>query len=423
MIPAARAVAARAVAASALLASLALLGGCSAWSDGPGYYWQSMAGHLAVMREARPIRELLAQPGIDPALRHKLEQVLEIRRFASADLALPANGSYTEYADLKRPFVVWNVFATPELSMKLEEWCFPVAGCVTYRGYYDRQDAERFAAKLRAGGFEAFVRGVPAYSTLGWFDDPVLNTFVRYPDGELARLVFHELAHQVLYVKGDSTFNESFATAVEQAGLERWLDAREAASRDPALRSDWQRFAGRREQFLALLKRYRGELEAAYASPVSDDDKRASKREIFASLRHEALKGQWGGYTGYDRWFAQPLTNAHLASVATYTEQVPAFRALLAQQGDDLPAFYAAARRLGELPKADRERALAALAPQAPQAPLTSQAPLAPQAPLTSQAAQAPTAAQAAQARPSASPPVAPPATPALTLLSPKSGR
>ena len=409
MIPAARAVAARvvaarAVAASALLASLASLGGCSSWSDGPGYYWQSMAGHLAVMREARPIRELLAQPGIDPALRHKLEQVLEIRRFASVDLALPSNGSYTEYADLKRPFVVWNVFATPELSLKLLEWCFPVAGCVTYRGYYDRQDAERFAATLRADGYEAFVRGVPAYSTVGWFDDPVLNTFVRYPDGELARLVFHELAHQVLYVKGDSTFNESFATAVEQAGLERWLAAREAAGGDPALRSEWQRFAERRGQFLALLKRHRGALEAAYASPVSDDDKRASKREIFASLRrdYEALKAQWGGYAGYDRWFAQPLTNAHLASVATYTEQVPAFRALLAQQGDDLPAFYAAARRLGELPKADRERALAALAPQAP---------------LVSQSAQAPLA------RPSASRPAMPPATPALTLLSPKPGR
>lgn len=381
-------------AAIASTALLGLLGGCSAWSDGPGYYWQSMAGHLAVMREARPIRELLAQPGIDPALRHKLEQVLEIRRFASADLALPANGSYTEYADLKRPFVVWNVFATPELSMKLQEWCFPVAGCVTYRGYYDQQDAERFAAKLRADGYDAFVRGVPAYSTLGWFDDPVLNTFVRYPDGELARLVFHELAHQVLYVKGDSTFNESFATAVEQAGLERWLAVREAVSRDPALRSEWQRFAERREQFLALLKRYRGALEAAYASSASDDDKRVSRREIFASLRrdYESLKQQWGGYAGYDRWFAQPLTNAHLASVATYTEQVPAFRALLAQEGDDLPAFYAAARRLGELPKADRERALAALAPVAPRA----------SSPAT---------------------PASPSATPALTLLSSNSGR
>ncbi|ODS94739.1 MAG: hypothetical protein ABS56_17400 [Lautropia sp. SCN 69-89] len=347
------------------LALLALLGGCSSWREGPSYYWQSMAGHLAVIREARPIDELLAGPALDPELRRKLEEVLAIRRFASAQLALPENGSYTEYADLKRPFVVWNVFATPELSLKLKEWCFPVAGCVGYRGYYDLQDAEHFAARLRAEGYEAFVRGVPAYSTLGWFDDPVLNTFVRYPDGELARLVFHELAHQELYLKGDTTFNESFATAVEQAGLERWLAAREAAGADPALRTEWQRFAARREQFLALLARHRKALEAVYASDAADDEKRAAKGEIFAALRsdYETLKRQWGGYAGYDRWFAQPLTNAHLASVATYTAQVPAFRALLAREHGNLPAFYAAARRLAGMPKAEREQALAALAP------------------------------------------------------------
>ncbi len=353
---------------AAPLALLALLGGCSSWGDGSGYYWQSMAGHLAVMREARPIDELLAGPALDPELRRKLEEVLAIRRFASAQLALPENGSYTDYADLKRPFVVWNVFATPELSLKLKEWCFPVAGCVGYRGYYDPRDAERFAARLRAEGYEAFVRGVPAYSTLGWFDDPVLNTFVRYPDGELARLVFHELAHQELYAKGDTTFNESFATAVEQAGLERWLAAREAGGAAPALRAEWLRFAARRDQFLALLARQRAALEAVYASDASGDEKRAAKVGIFAALRndYEALKRQWGGYAGYDRWFAQPLTNAHLASVATYTAQVPAFRALLAREHGNLPAFYAAARRLAGLPKAERERALAALAPPQP---------------------------------------------------------
>src|SRR5690606_11550840 len=180
---------------------LAPLTGCSAWSDGPGYSWQSVSGHLAVMRQARPIEAILDDPSLDEALRGRLRSVVEIRRFASASLDLPDNGSYTEYADLRRPFVVWNVFATPELSLRLEEWCFPVAGCVGYRGYYDQHDAERLAERLRAEGYEAFVRGVPAYSTLGWFDDPVLNTFIRYPVGELARLIFHELAHQVLYVK------------------------------------------------------------------------------------------------------------------------------------------------------------------------------------------------------------------------------
>jgi len=349
---------------------LAPLTGCSAWSDGPGYYWQSVSGHLAVMRQARPIEAILDDPSLDDALRSRLRSVVEIRRFASASLDLPDNGSFTEYADLRRPFVVWNVFATPELSLRLEEWCFPVAGCVGYRGYYDQQDAERLAERLRVEGYEAFVRGVPAYSTLGWFDDPVLNTFIRYPVGELARLIFHELAHQVLYVKGDTRFNESFATAVEQVGVERWLVARESRTGDAALREEWQRFAARRSDFVALLKRHRAALEAVYASSASDDDKRAAKRATFDALHrdYQALKQQWGGYAGYDRWFAQPLTNAHLASVASYTELVPAFRALLAQHGDDLPAFYVAARRLGGLPKPERERALAALAPLAPPA-------------------------------------------------------
>lgn len=360
------------------LVALALpLAGCSAWSDGPAYYWQSVAGHLGVMREARPIDGLLADAELDPALRGKLGSVLEIRRFASDALALPANGSYRAYADLKRPFALWNVFATPELSMKLKEWCFPVAGCVGYRGYYDRDEAERFAARLRAQGYEAFVSGVPAYSTLGWFDDPVLNTFVHRPEPEVARLIFHELAHQVLYVKGDTTFNESFATAVEQVGLERWLAAREAATGDPAPREAWQRYTARRADFLAMLMRHRAALESLYASPVTDDEKREARRAIFASLRrdYEALKRQWGGFAGYDRWFAQPLGNAHLASVASYTERVPAFRALLARHEDDLPSFYRAARRLGDLPKAERDEALAALAPAGGPAFLTASSP------------------------------------------------
>ncbi len=366
---------ARRAAAAALLV---LLAGCSSWQDVPGYYWQSVAGHLAIMRAARPIDALLADPALDAALRAKLERAREIRRFASEALALPDNGSYTTYAELGRPFVVWNVFAAPELSLRLKEWCFPVAGCVGYRGYFDAGEAERFAARLRADGYEAFVRGVPAYSTLGWFDDPLLSTFVRYPDGELARLVFHELAHQVLYVRGDTTFNESFATAVERAGIERWLAAREAAGGDRRPREEWERFAARREQFVALLKRHREALQAAYATPIPDDEKRAAKRAILGALRrdYEALKAAWGGWAGYDRWFAQPLTNAHLASVASYTEQVPAFRALLERHGGDLPAFYAAARRLGELPATERSRALAALAATpAPAAPPAARAP------------------------------------------------
>jgi predicted aminopeptidase len=346
------------IAAAAM--GIALLGGCAALSDGPKYYWQSMAGHLSMMQRAEPIDRLLEDPATDAKLRDRLERVLQIRRFASSELGLPDNDSYTRYADLQRPYVVWNVFATPELSLKLQQWCFPVAGCVSYRGYYDRDEAERYASRLRDMGLEAHVGGVPAYSTLGWFSDPVLSTFIQYPDGELARLIFHELAHQVVYLKGDTTFNESFATAVEEAGVERWL----AARGDPRLEQAYRAHSERRRDFIALLRRHRSELERVYALPLPDDDKRLGKQAVFDSLQadYRVLRESWGGFAGYDRWFSQQLTNAHLASVGTYTDLLPAFRALLRQQHGDLPAFFAAARDLSALPRAERDARLAGLA-------------------------------------------------------------
>jgi predicted aminopeptidase len=355
----------RSLRALVMVLALSLLSGCAAWNDGPGYYLQSIAGHLSVMSKARPIASVVDDPHTSPALRERLEDVIAIRAFASDDLDLPRNGSYTEYADVGRPFVVWSVFATPGLSVRLEQWCFPFVGCVAYRGYYDRDDAERFAQRLRDEGLDVVVRGVPAYSTLGWFDDPVLNTFIGHPEAEVARLIFHELSHQELYVKGDTTFNESFATTVEREGVRRWLDAVEERTHDAKLRNEWELFDARRQQFLALLQRHRAALEALYASPVSDDAKRVGKREIFAGLKrdYDELKRSWGGFAGYDRFFAQSLTNAHLASVATYNDLVPAFRALLQREGGNLPAFYGAARRIGELPKDERGAALDALEP------------------------------------------------------------
>ena len=322
-----------------------------------GYYWQSISGHLSVMQQARPITEVLADPGIDARLRAKLERVQEIRAFASRELGLPDNGSYTRFADLHRPFVLWNVFATPELSLKLQEWCFPVAGCISYRGYYAKEDADRYGEQLRGEGLDVYVGGVPAYSTLGWFDDPVLNTFIQYPDAEVARLLFHELAHQVLYVKGDSAFNESFATTVEEAGVERWL----AAKNDAALEAAYRQFAARRVQFIALLKKHRTDLEDTFRTAAGDDDKRRGKAAVLAALQtdYQALRTSWDGWPGYDRWFAQKITNAHLASVATYTERVPGFKRLLAEQGGDLRRFYDAARQLADLAKAQRDTRLA----------------------------------------------------------------
>jgi predicted aminopeptidase len=323
------------------LAAAAALAGCAGLADdGPGYYWQAAAGHLDVMRRAQPLEALLDDPSTDPKLRERLLRAREIRAFASRELGLPDNRSYTTYAALGRPFVLWNVFATPELSLELERWCFPVAGCVAYRGYYAREDADRFAQRLRAGGLEAHVGGVPAYSTLGWFDDPLLSTFMHYPEGELARLVFHELAHQLLYVSGDTRFNESFATAVEEAGVERWLAAR--ADRGV-------------------------ELQAVFEAPLDDDAKRAGKARVLESLRTEyaRLRASWGGFSGYDRFFAGGVSNPQLAAVGAYNDLLPAFRAMLEREGGDLPRFYAAVRELAARPKAERERVLRELAPVA----------------------------------------------------------
>jgi predicted aminopeptidase len=351
-----------ATALGAVAFGTAQLGGCATLTEGPVYYWQSMVGHLSMMSRAKPIQELLQDPATDARLRDRLALVREIRQFASSELALPDNDSYTRYADLQRPFVVWNVFATPELSMRLQQWCFPVAGCVSYRGYYDKDEAERFAERLRGIGLDVQVGGVPAYSTLGWFSDPVLSTFIQYPDGELARLIFHELAHQVVYVKGDTTFNESFATAVEEAGVERWL----AARGDVALEKAYRAHVERRRDFVALLRRHRTALEDLYGQALSDDEKRRGKQQVFAALKDEyqVLRASWGGFAGFDRWFAQPLTNAHLASVGTYTDLLPAFRVLLQQKSGDLGQFYAATRDLASLPRSERNARLSQLADQ-----------------------------------------------------------
>jgi predicted aminopeptidase len=333
-----------------VLAALAC-GGCALTVDLP-YYWQSARGQLELIRLARPVDALIAAPDTDPALRARLQLARDIRRFASDQLGLPDNGSYTRYAGLGRPFVVWNVFAAPELSLALKTWCFPVAGCVAYRGYFAREAAEALAADLRAQGWETQVAGVPAYSTLGWFDDPLLDTFVNLPETELARLIFHELAHQVVYLPGDSSFNESFATAVEEEGLARWL----AHRGDPALRERHQETDRRRRDFLALLHDTRQRLEAAYGAPVDDAQRRRDKQAIFDDLRarYRTLRASWGGFAGYDRWFAQPLGNAHLASVATYTTWVPGFRRMLEAQAGDLPRFYEAVRELAGKSAAER---------------------------------------------------------------------
>lgn len=326
-----------------------------------GYYVQAAQGQFSLLSDARPIDEWLSDPSTGIRLKSRLQKVREIRAFAARELGLPDNGSFKTYTDLKRPFVLWNVVATPELSLEPEQWCFPIAGCVNYRGYYSKDDAQGFARELRNEGFDVQVGGVPAYSTLGWFNDPVLSTFIQYPDSELARLVFHELAHQVVYVPGDSQFNESFATAVEEAGVERWM----AEYGNDSMRQVHAEFEGRKQDFLALLMKYRTELEDNYARKAGKVDKRKRKAEIFRNLKDEyqILKLKWHGYAGYDRWFAEPLSNAHLASIATYHDFVPAFHALLVQQ-KSFRRFYQSVKALAQLGKDERDQHLAQLGKQ-----------------------------------------------------------
>lgn len=324
-----------------------------------GYYTQSVRGQLDIWRREKPISDVIDDAAAPAALRERLAQVLAIREYASRELALPENRSYRRYADLERPFVVWNVFATEEFSMQPKQWCFAVAGCVSYRGYFAKADAERFAAEIAAAGHDVHIGGVPAYSTLGWFSDPVLNTFINYPPVELARLIFHELSHQVVYVKDDSVFNESFATAVERAGVDRWI-ARHGAAADRAVVVQMQQ---QRTDFVRLIQTYRERLTALFRSGAAAEVMRTEKKKLYGEMiiDYQTLKQTWGGYAGYDRWFAQPPNNALLASVSIYTQQVPAFEALLREQGGDLTKFFAAVKTMAQQPKAERDAALAAL--------------------------------------------------------------
>ena len=359
--------AARPAAAALLLALAALAAGCSHL----GYYGQAVAGHMDLLHRAQPVAELIADPATAPALRERLALAQRMRDFAVTELGLPDNRSYRSFSDLQRPAAVWNVVAAPELSLTLKTWCFPVAGCVGYRGYFDRRRAEATAARLRAAGYEVLVYPVPAYSTLGWLDwlggDPLLSTFIGWPEGELARLIFHELAHQLVYVRDDMTFNESYASAVDRLGVQRWL----AAHGSPAAHEAHARFEQRRAQFRALVQAARSELEAVYASGRPAAEQRAAKAEVYARLRagHRRLRdGEWGGFAGHDAWFAN-ANNAALGIFAAYDDLVPGFEGLYRRCGGDFVCLHDQARQLAGLPKDERHARLRAAAQHGPPPP------------------------------------------------------
>ena len=344
-----------------------LLSGCTTL----GYYWQSVSGHMQMVNAARPVAEVLTDPQTPDTLKARLELSQRIRRFAAGELKLPDNVSYTRYADLRRNAVVFNVVAAPEFSLTLKTWCFAMVGCVGYRGYFNQADAQKEAEKLKAEGLEVSVYGVPAYSTLGKLDwlggDPLLNTFINYPEGELARLIFHELAHQVVYAADDTMFNESFATAVERLGGQRWLDTRASQ----ATRDEYAAFDKRRQQFRALTAASRRDLSLIYASnmPLAQVNNALTATKSIAMKKfrddYALLKNSWNSSapgtpvntSGYDAWVAR-ANNASFGAQAAYDELVPGFEALFEAQGRDWQRFYDAVRQLAALPKNERRQAL-----------------------------------------------------------------
>ena len=348
------------------LALSLLLTACASLRDDASYVLQAAGGHLALMQAARPVAQWLADDSASPALKNRLQLTQRMRQFAVTELALPDNPSYQRYADLNRRAVVWNVVAAPPLSLTLKTWCFVVTGCIGYRGYFDEAQARAQAQVLQAQGLEVRVYGVPAYSTLGWLNwaggDPLLNTFINYPEGELAGLIFHELAHQQLYVPDDTMFNESFATAVEQLGARRWL----STQAPPEAQLAFEGRERRRQQFRALCLATRTRLAAIYQQqPSASADKpdllalKALAMQDFRS-DYQRLKAQWGGNSGYDDWVAQ-ANNAAFGAQAAYDEWVPGFEALFAREGQDWPRFYQAVQALAQKPPLERRQLLNAL--------------------------------------------------------------
>jgi predicted aminopeptidase len=316
------------------------------------YLLESARGQLALMSKRRPIARVVADPGTPADVRKQLEAVAQIREFATRNLHLPDNGSYRTYADVGRPYVVWNVVAAPEFSVDPKEWCYPIVGCVAYRGYFVERRARAFGDALKSRGFDVSVGGVAAYSTLGHFDDPILNTMIGWNDVELASIIFHELAHQMIYVANDSDFNEALATTVEDEGVRRWL---ESLGRSGEL-ARYELEEKRSLEVVALLTRTREELRALYGSGIDPTLMRERKAAVFAALResYARLVQDWGPHPPFESWFAKrEINNAYLASIATYYDCVPGFRRELAAVGGDLDAFY---RRVRELAKLDQEK-------------------------------------------------------------------
>ena len=323
------------------------------------YYAQAVHGQGELVLRRQPVRKLLKDPATDPKLAARLSLALAAREFASRHLDLPDNRSYTSYVALHRPYVVWNVFATPRYSVEAIRHCFPVAGCVAYRGWFGEAAAEADAQRMRRRGDDVWVGGVPAYSTLGWFADPILSSMLRWDDDELAGTIFHELAHQLIYVRGDTAFNESFASFVQAEGLREWRASRH-------LPADNGRAHAMADGFTRLVLDLRDRLKTLYASGVDAEAMEAGKQREIAAFRarYAAWRdAHWPHDHRYDAWVEKPINNARLLPFGLYDQWVPEFAALFRQSGGQWPAFYARVQMLAREPKAGRDAALRGLLP------------------------------------------------------------
>jgi predicted aminopeptidase len=332
------------------------------------YYAQTVSGHFQLMGRSRSIAELVADPETPAELKERLQLVTAIRDYASSQLFLPENESYRNYADLQREAVVWSLVATDEFSIQPRQWCYPVIGCAVYRGYFSSTDAQKQAVLLREQGRDVAVEPIPAYSTLGWFDDPLPSTVIHWSEAQLAGLIFHELAHQQLYVPDDSPFNEAFATTVERVGVERWFRQRGDLEGERA----WRDMERREREFVALILDTRQRLQRLYGQPLTAAEMRAGKTAEFERLRAQYFqrRASWGNNPGLDRWFGRELNNAHLALIATYEQWVPAFQELLRREQGDMRRFFQASKKLAQLGRKERETALRQLLQAAASSPV-----------------------------------------------------
>lgn len=334
-----------------IVASL-LLQGCSS----AGYYWEKIQGHAELLNKQQPVQEVIDNPQTDSSVKDFLSNTQQARDFASKVLMLPDNNSYRNYVDVGRDYVVWTVVATPPYSIKPKEWCFLIVGCLTYRGYFSKQAADKFATTLKEQGMDVYVSGVKAYSTLGWFDDPLLSTMLYKSEAHRVGIIFHELAHQKIYVENDTAFNEAFATSVELEGIKAWFKRT-----DNPLKFKKYLIAKKRDkEFKSLLKNTRKELTELYESKPSPEQMQTAKVRTFLHLQSSYIifKRKWNNYSGYDRWMQQGLNNAHLALVATYNNWVPAFQRLFKKANSDYKVFYSEVERLTSLDKMQRKKQL-----------------------------------------------------------------